>query len=63
MGGGLMEWSRDGERRLNLHSGYVSVSQCRHHTTQPTEILNLAGVLVKQNLPITYRLSVEGRPR
>eukprot|EP00798_Chlamydomonas_sp_ICE-L_P021729 gene21729-28750_t len=63
MGGGLMEWSKDGGNCLSLHSGYVRSQDCRHHTTQPSEILNLAGALAKKHLPITYKMMVNGRPQ
>lgn len=62
MGGGVMEWRRERDRHLHLHSGFT----CTPHiaVAQPAtwqEILNLAAVLTKQHLPVHFKVSIQGQ--
>lgn len=61
VGGGVMEWRRDRDRHLHLHSGYASPpGACGPNgPMSPAEVLNLVGVLTKQSLPITYKVTTE----
>ncbi|KAL6758339.1 hypothetical protein V8C86DRAFT_2600051 [Haematococcus lacustris] len=61
MGGGVMEWRKDRDRHVHLHSGFVS--HCSMPVGRPAsaaELLNLAGVLARQGLASHYKLSIEG---
>ena len=51
MGGGIMEWRRDRDRYLHLHSGYcVDTSP----DSRPEDLLTMAALLVKESLPFGY---------
>ncbi|KIZ02453.1 hypothetical protein MNEG_5504 [Monoraphidium neglectum] len=61
IGGGVMEWRRERDRHLHLHSGFLSKhagGQGGPMTAQ--EVLNLAGVLTRPSLPMHYKLTSEG---
>jgi hypothetical protein len=56
-----MEWRRERDRHLHLHSGFLSKhagGQGGPMTAQ--EVLNLAGVLTRPSLPMHYKLTSEG---
>ncbi|KIY91908.1 hypothetical protein MNEG_16055 [Monoraphidium neglectum] len=60
VGGGVMEWRRDRDRHLHLHSAYVTPAGRGPNGPMSTaEVLNLAGVLTKQSLPIHYKVSTD----
>ncbi|KAI8464948.1 MAG: hypothetical protein J3K34DRAFT_489495 [Monoraphidium minutum] len=61
VGGGVMEWRRDRDRALHLHSGHAAAARAGGGGAMaPREVLNLAGVLTKQSLPIHYKVTTEG---
>jgi len=64
VGGGVAEWnSRGSDRHLHLHSGYVAPSGGGGGgggSMAAAEVLNLAGVMTKQSLPIYYKVTTEG---
>lgn len=55
MGGGIMEWRRDRNRWLKLHSGYCSDGTA----VKAEDLLNLAAVLVRSSLPAGCTVSLE----
>lgn len=60
LGGGVMEWRRDRDRHLQLHSGFVSrASGAAAGPGSAAEVLNLAAVLTRQSLPMTHKVSSE----
>lgn len=60
LGGGIMEWRRDRDRHLHLHSGFTSPTPCPGGPACAADVLNLAAVLTRQQLPMTYKVSVDG---
>lgn len=58
IGSGVMEWRRDRDRHLRIHSGVVSAPDTAG--MKASELINLAGVLTKQSLPIHYKVSIAG---
>lgn len=61
IGGGVMEWRRDRDRHLHLHSAFVSPhSGGPNGPMTAAEVLNLTGVLTKQSLPIHYKVTTDG---
>jgi len=56
MGGGICEWRRDRDRHLHMHSPFVSDT---HAAGKPRELLNLASVLIKQSMPVSYKVTME----
>ncbi|KAG2492790.1 hypothetical protein HYH03_008950 [Edaphochlamys debaryana] len=68
MGGGVMEWRRDRDRHLHLHSGFVvdralplglgpgGPSGARPASAM--DLLNLAAALARQTFPPTYKITV-----
>ncbi len=65
MGGGVMEWRRDRDRHLHLHSGFVADAGAPPpgRPASPTELLNLAAVLTRQSLPPHFRISLDALGR
>ncbi len=59
-GGGTMEWRRDRDRHLSIHSGYVQPHSTATGAMTAMEVMNLACVLTKQHLPMHYKVTVEG---
>ncbi|GBF98655.1 hypothetical protein Rsub_11649 [Raphidocelis subcapitata] len=59
VGSGVMEWRRDRDRCLQLHSPLVP-PRAGGRSMAPAEVLSLASVLTQQSLPCTYRCSVGG---
>ncbi len=59
MGGGVMEWRRERDRHLHLHSGYSAVpsASAPGKPASGLELLNLAAVLAKQQLPVNFKVS------
>lgn len=58
LGGGIMEWRRDRDRYLQLHSGYCT--DINHGgVSKPSALLNLAAMLVKDSLPDGYEVAVD----
>lgn len=61
IGGGVMEWRRDRDRHLHLHSAFVAPHSSGPNGPMTTgEVLSLAGVLTKQSLPIHYKVTLDG---
>ncbi|EFJ43167.1 hypothetical protein VOLCADRAFT_119187 [Volvox carteri f. nagariensis] len=71
MGGGVMEWRRDRDRHLHLHSGFVMDHTLPMATgggglmpangSRPAsaiDLLNLAAALARQSFPPTYKITV-----
>lgn len=69
MGGGVMEWRRDRDRHLALHSGFVTDRAAAagwagggggasRGPSCPLDLLNLASVLARQRFPPNYRITV-----
>ena len=60
--GGVMEWRRDRDRHLHLHSAYVSPHAAAGPNGPMTmaEVLTLVGVMTKQSLPIHYKVTTDG---
>jgi hypothetical protein len=59
IGGGIMQWSMEEHQKcLRLHSAYSSEVQRGQLGTssKPSDILNLAAALVRQNLPSSHRI-------
>ncbi|GBF89057.1 hypothetical protein Rsub_01774 [Raphidocelis subcapitata] len=56
VGGGVMEWRRDRDRHLHLHSPFVAPTS----GMAASEVLSLTAVLSKQSLPIHYRVTAQG---
>lgn len=56
VGGGVMEWRRDRDRHLHIHDGFVTNISTQSMT--PDDLVNLAGVLTKQCLPMHYKVSI-----
>jgi len=59
MGGGVMEWRRDRDRHLHIHSGFISPgpSYAPGKPASVGEMLNLASVLARQQLPAHFKVS------
>lgn len=60
MGGGVMEWRRDRDRHLRIHSGFVG-PQAPSGVSVPAavaELLSLAAVLTKQSLPTHFHVTI-----
>lgn len=57
MGGGIMEWRRDRDRHLHIHSGFVNTMGQRG--TCVGELMSLAAVLTKQYFPIHYKVTTD----
>ncbi len=55
-----MEWRRDRDRHLQLHSGFVRASGVASGMSAP-DLLNLAAAMAKQALPIHYKVCLEGK--
>lgn len=63
MGGGVMEWRRDRDRHVHLHSGFLAAGGMPGAAGKPgsaAELLNLAAVLTQQSLPVTHKVTIEG---
>ncbi len=72
MGGGVMEWRRDRDRHLALHSGFVADratsagagwvpgGPAARGPSSPLDLLNLASVLARTRFPANYRITVVG---
>ncbi|KXZ53349.1 hypothetical protein GPECTOR_7g1244 [Gonium pectorale] len=73
MGGGVMEWRRDRDRHLHLHSGFVvdralpaaagglGAAFAGNGVTRiasAVDLLNLAAALARQSFPPTYKITV-----
>ncbi|GAX73918.1 hypothetical protein CEUSTIGMA_g1368.t1 [Chlamydomonas eustigma] len=59
IGGGVMQWSmEDHQKCLRIHSAYSSEGLGGNLGTssKPSDIINLAAALVRQNLPTSYRI-------
>ncbi|MEW5318774.1 MAG: hypothetical protein WDW38_009967 [Sanguina aurantia] len=63
MGGGVMEWRTDRDRHLHIHSGYVSDPSAfnRQIGVAPVDLLNLTSVLTSQQLPLHYKVTIDGQ--
>jgi hypothetical protein len=48
-----MEWRRDRDRHLQLHTGYSAPPA----GMSAAEVLRLAGVLTQQHLPMHYKVT------
>lgn len=55
-----MEWRRDRDRNLQIHSGFISHSSVPGpgRPACPAELLSLAAVLARQGLPPHYKVSI-----
>jgi hypothetical protein len=55
-----MEWRRDRDRHLHIHSGFISPSSVpgAGRPACTAELLNLAAVLTRQGLPPHYKVSI-----
>lgn len=60
MGGGVMEWRRDRDRHLHIHSGFITGAAGVGKPATSTELLKLASVLTKQSLQINFKVTIEG---
>lgn len=74
MGGGVMEWRRDRDRHLHLHSGFVmdrslpsagmlsglgpTAMGGSGRPASAIDLLNLAAALARQSFPPTYKITV-----
>ncbi|KAG2438355.1 hypothetical protein HYH02_010811 [Chlamydomonas schloesseri] len=74
MGGGVMEWRRDRDRHLHLHSGFVmdrslpsagmlgglgpAAMGGSGRPASAMDLLNLAAALARQSFPPTYKITV-----
>lgn len=60
VGAGVMEWSRDQDRSLNVSKGRVVVGP--HSSVQTkSDVARLAGALTRCSLPMHYHITVEGQ--
>lgn len=60
VGGGVMEWSRDRDRYLNVSEGRVVMGS--HSSVQTKgDVARLAGALTRCSLPMHYHITVEGQ--
>ena len=53
LGGGIMEWRRDRDRHLHIHSGFAQIPGA-----SALDILNLASVIAKQYFPVQYKVTL-----
>lgn len=61
LGSGMMEWSRERDRCLNVTATKLhSLADARLRTKG--DVSKLAGALAQSSLPVTYRIFVEGQP-
>lgn len=57
LGGGIVEWRRDRDRCMRMHSPYCLDTSYKP-ACQPTDLLNLAAGLVRESLPPGYVVAV-----
>lgn len=57
LGSGVIEWRRDRDRHAHLHSATVTQTGT---SVKPAELLKLVAVMVRQQLPLHYKVTVEG---